>query len=69
MPDAYSNPDKAIENSLKTLDIDYIDLMLIHQPGNNDEKVYKSMEKYYKEGKLKSIGISNYYTNAFNNLK
>ena len=62
MPDAYSNPSTAIENSLKTLDVDYIDLMLIHQPGSNDEKVYKSMEKYYKEGKLKSIGISNYYT-------
>ena len=42
--------------------MDYIDLMLIHQPGSNDEKVYKSMEKYYNLGKLKSIGISNYYT-------
>ena len=62
MPGAYSNPDIAIEDSLKKLDVDYIDLMLIHQPGSNDEKVYKSMEKYYKEGKLKSIGISNYYT-------
>ena len=62
MPGAYSNPDLAIEDSLKTLDIDYIDLMLIHQPGSNDEKVYKSMEKYYNNGKLKSIGISNYYT-------
>ena len=38
--------------------------MLIHQPGSNDEKVYKSMEKYYKNGKLKSIGISNYYTKS-----
>ena len=62
MPGSYSNPDIAIEDSLKTLDIDYIDLMLIHQPGSNDEKVYKSMEKYYKNGKLKSIVISNYYT-------
>ena len=62
MPGAYSNPDIAIEDSLSALDVDYIDLMLIHQPGSNDEKVYKSMEKYYKEGKLKSIGISNYYT-------
>ena len=62
MPGAYSNPDIAIEDSLKTLDIDYIDLMLIHQPGSNDEKVYKSMEKYYNNGNLKSIGISNYYT-------
>ena len=64
MPGAYSNPDIAIEDSLKTLDVNYIDLMLIHQPGSNDEKVYKSMEKYYKEGKLKSIGISNYYTKS-----
>ena len=69
MPGAYSNPDLAIEDSLKELDVDYIDLMLIHQPGSNDEKVYKSMEKYYNEGKLKSIGISNYYTkNAVNQV-
>ena len=62
MPGAYSNPDSAIEDSLIKLDVDYIDLMLIHQPGSNDEKVYESMEKYYKKGKIKSIGISNYYT-------
>ena len=62
MPGAYSNPDLAIEDSLKKLEVDYIDLMLIHQPGSNDEKVYRSMEKYYNAGKLKSIGISNYYT-------
>ena len=62
MPGAYSNPDLAIEDSLKKLDVDYIDLMLIHQPGSNDATVYKSMEKYYNLGKLKSIGISNYYT-------
>ena len=64
MPGAYSNPDLAIEDSLKKLDVDYIDLMLIHQPGSNDEKVYKSMEKYYNLGKLKAIGISNYYTQS-----
>ena len=64
MPGAYSNPDSAIEDSLKKLSVDYIDLMLIHQPGSNDEKVYKSMEKYYRNGKLKSIGISNYYTKS-----
>ena len=62
MPGAYSEPEFAIEDSLKNLDVDYIDLMLIHQPGSNDEKVYKAMEKYYRNGKLKSIGISNYYT-------
>ena len=61
IPDAFSNPDRVIEDSLKTLDNEYIDLMLINQPGSNDKNVYKSMEKFYKEGKLKYIGISNYY--------
>ena len=45
MPGAYSNPELAIEDSLKNLDVDYIDLMLIHQPGTNDDKVYRAMEK------------------------
>ena len=62
IPDAFSNPDRAMEDSLKTLDNEYIDLMLINQPGSNDKNVYKSMEKFYKEGKLKYIGISNYYS-------
>ena len=53
MPGAYSNPDSAIEDSLIKLDVDYIDLMLIHQPGSNDEKVYESMEKYFKKRKNK----------------
>ena len=42
--------------------MDYIDLLLIHQPGADDEGVYKAMEEAVKEGKLHSIGISNYYT-------
>ena len=53
---------KAIEKSLSNLDLDYIDLLLIHQPGFDDKGLYQTMEKYYKEGKLKAIGISNYYT-------
>ena len=38
------------------------DLLLIHQPGADDEGVYKAMEKAVNDGKLRSIGISNYYT-------
>ena len=56
-----SNPDKAIENSLADLNLEYVDLMLIHQPGFNDEQSYESLEKFAKAGKIKSIGISNYY--------
>ena len=62
MPGNYNNPDDAIDESLRLLGVNYIDLMLIHQPGSNDEKVYKALEKGVKSKKLKSIGISNYYT-------
>lgn len=62
MPGNYRDPDSAIETSNKTLGLEYIDLMLIHQPGYNDEEVYKALERGVKSGKIKSIGISNYYT-------
>ena len=57
-----NNPDEAINASNKALGLDYIDLMLIHQPGYNDEETYKALERGVKSGKIKSIGISNYYT-------
>lgn len=59
---ASTNHSEAIERSLNNLNLEYIDLLLIHQPGFDDKGLYKTMERYYKEGKLKSIGISNYYT-------
>ena len=59
---ASTDHNKAIEKSLNNLDLEYIDLLLIHQPGYDDKGLYHAMEKYYKDGKLKSIGISNYYT-------
>lgn len=59
---ASTNHNKAIEESLNNLNLEYIDLLLIHQPGFDDKGLYQTMEKYYKEGKLKSIGLSNYYT-------
>ena len=62
MPGNYNSPDAAIDNSLKSLGLDYIDLMLIHQPGYNDEEVYRALERGVKAGKIRSIGISNYYT-------
>ena len=62
MPSNYNSPDAAIDNSLKSLGLDYVDLMLIHQPGYNDEEVYRALERGVKAGKIHSIGISNYYT-------
>ncbi len=62
MPGNYNSPDAAIDNSLRSLNLDYIDLMLIHQPGYNDEEVYRALERGVKAGKIRSIGISNYYT-------
>lgn len=60
-PDQYDNPKKAINDSLKRLNIDYIDLLLLHHPGENDVKAYKAMEKAVKQGKVRSIGLSNWY--------
>ena len=51
-----------INHSLWDLGLDYVDLMLIHQPGWNDEAVYWALEQAVRDGKVRSIGISNYYT-------
>lgn len=60
--DDYDDGAAAIEASLRKLNLDYIDLMILHhsQP-ENDVDAYKAMEEAVKEGKLKSIGLSNYY--------
>lgn len=60
-PNQYDNPKEAIEEALEKLDIEYIDLMLLHHPGTNDDKAYKAMEEYVASGKIKSLGLSNYY--------
>ena len=62
MPGNYANPDSAVDDSNRALGLGYIDLMLIHQPGYNDEGVYKALERGVKSWKIRSIGISNYYT-------
>ena len=62
MPGDYDRAAQGIRNSLRDLGLDYIDLMLIHQPGWNDEAVYRAMEQAVWDGRIHSIGISNYYT-------
>ena len=50
----------SIEESLRKLQTDYIDLLLIHQPAGNYVAGYRLMEKAYKEGKVRAIGLSNF---------
>lgn len=65
-PNQFSNPEAAIEECLRKLDIGYIDLMLLHHPGADDVKAYKAMEKYVAAGKIRSIGVSCYYIKEIN---
>ena len=61
--DDFDNGAEAVNASLKRLGLDYIDLMILHhsQP-SNDVDAYQAMEQAVSEGKLRSIGLSNYYT-------
>ena len=58
-PAFYEQAD-AVDKTLERLDTDYIDLLLIHQPAGNYIAGYQLMEKAYKEGKVKAIGLSNF---------
>lgn len=59
-PTVYED-DNAVDETLKRLGLDYIDLLFIHQPAGNYMAGYRQMEKAYKEGKIKAIGISNFH--------
>ncbi|MFQ9952661.1 MAG: aldo/keto reductase, partial [Clostridium sp.] len=58
-PSFYQQED-AVEKTLERLGTDYIDLLLIHQPAGDYVAGYRLMEKAYKEGKVKAIGLSNF---------
>lgn len=57
----FHNPEKAIQDALDKLDIGYIDMMLLHHPGDNDVNAYLAMEKFVEAGKIRSLGLSNWY--------
>lgn len=60
-PTQFANAEAFIDEALKKLDIEYIDLMLLHHPGKGDVEAYHAMEKAIAEGKIRSIGLSNWY--------
>ena len=66
-PTLYEN-DHAIDDTLKRLGVDYVDVFLLHHPVNNYIYAYKMLEKAYKEGKIKAIGICNFTVEQLENL-
>jgi diketogulonate reductase-like aldo/keto reductase len=58
----YEKAKKAFERSLKNLQLDYLDLYLIHQPFGDVYGSWRAMEELYKEGRIRAIGVSNFQT-------
>lgn len=65
---SYEAAKKAVQTSLDKLGLDYIDLYLIHQPMGDYIGAYRAMEELYKEGKLRAIGVCNFYPNRLADL-
>lgn len=61
----YEKAKVSIEESLKKLQTDYIDLLLIHQPFGDYYGTYRAMEEAYKEEKVRALGVSNFYPDRF----
>lgn len=71
----YEAAKKSVEESMKKLKTDYLDLVLLHQPFADTYGAYRALEEMYGEGKLRAIGISNFYADrmvdfaSFNKIK
>lgn len=64
----YERTKKAFEASLKRLQLDYLDLYLIHQPFGDVHGSWRAMEELYREGKVKTIGVSNFHSDRLIDL-
>ncbi len=64
----YEKAKESLRESLRKLQMEYIDLVLIHQPFNDYYGTYRAMEEAYKEGWLRAIGVSNFYPDRFIDL-
>ena len=64
----YENCKKSVEESLRKLKTDYIDLVLLHQPFSDYYGAYRALEDLYEEGKIKAIGVSNFYPDRLSDM-
>lgn len=67
-PNQFKNPEAAIEQALDKLNVGYIDMMLLHHPGADDVKAYRAMEEFVATGKIRSLGLSNFYVKELENF-
>ena len=65
---SYENTRETVLNSLKNLQVDYLDMVLLHWPYGNTYHAYRELEKMYEEGLIRSIGISNYQESQYVDL-
>ena len=71
----YEKAKKSVEESMRKLQTDYLDLVLLHQPFADYYGAWKALEELYEEGKIRAIGISNFYADrmvdfaSFNRVK
>lgn len=56
-----ADPEASIQACLDRLDIGYVDMMLLHHPDPNDVSAYRAMEQFVRDGKIRSLGLSNWY--------
>jgi len=66
--DGYNGAKKAFANSLKKLQLDYLDLYLVHQPFGDVYGEWRAMQELYKEGKIRAIGVSNFQSDRLIDL-
>lgn len=64
----YEKCKKSVLESMRKLKVDYLDLMLLHQPFADYYGAYRALEELYKEGKLKAIGVSNFYPDRLSDI-
>lgn len=65
----YERAKKSIETSLNNLGVDYLDLYLLHQPYGDVSGAWRALEEAYKAGKIRAIGVSNFYADQLKNLE